>query len=111
MIKPQKIFYYEYDHYVDENGKEYCRVELTTDEQEAKEIDENYRLATIEEVNEFIGLGFEPIPVIEVQEGIYGWYEQEYINSFGNEEMFVGYVWLQPNSEWEIKDLVDMMKI
>lgn len=107
MIKVQKVYYCEYDHWVDENGEKCCRAHITTSEDEAKKLDRNYKLAKIDQVLEFISLGFDVIPVIEVAEGVYGWYEQSYISEFDTEEVYVGYVWMQYGGDWEINNWVE----
>lgn len=87
----------------------YCKDEygylVTFDENEAKLLDKNYRLASINEVEEFIGLGLEPAKVIEVNEGIYGWMELEYEDSLGDIEYFCGYVRIGESVENKLKDL------
>lgn len=106
-ITAQKVYYCEYDYRI-EDGQRFCSSEITTDKNRAKELDKHYRLASIDEVNMWIDDlecedGF--IKIIETSDGIFGWYEQEYISGLGDEEFYCGYIFLQPNSEWEIEDL------
>lgn len=86
----------------------YCHDEdgvlVTFDEDEARK-DKNYRLATIDEVKEFIGLGLTPYKVIQVKEGIFGWVEFEYKDELGDQEFYCGYVRIGDNVENKLKDL------
>lgn len=103
MLKAQKVYLYE-----DKESRW-----ITTDEDVARQ-DKKYRLASLDEVEEFISYGCDIIPVIEVEEGIYGWFVMEYQTTLGSEETFMGYVYLQQNSEAEIRDLarmIDKMKM
>lgn len=114
-FRAKKVYYCEYNRHTNEEGQEVCYVHITTDEIEAKKIDLNYRLATIDEVEEGLGLGElennngEFPPTIETADGVYGWFEHEYTTTLGDEEYFCKYIWLQPNSEMEIRDLADMI--
>lgn len=111
MIKVQKVYYCEYGHCIDEDGEEYYKCDITTDESVAKELDEHYRLASIGEFEEWLSLGGDVIPVVELQEGVFGWVEMiKYITSLGDEEIFQGYVWIHPNMEDEIRSLAGMIE-
>ena len=110
MFKAQKVYYCEYGHYIEKDGKKYCECEITTDEEEAMELDKGYRLASITEVNEFIGLGYEPIKIVETSDGVFGWVELEYETTLGDIECFMGYIFLQMNSDWEIMNFADCLE-
>lgn len=110
MLRVQKVYCCEYDHYINDRGQNCCKVEITSDENIARELDKDYRLASINDVEELLGLGFEPIKVAEVQEGIYGYYEVEFETLLGDIEYFGQYIYLQPNSEQEIKDIANMIR-
>lgn len=110
MLKVQRVYHYVIKSWVDENNEKWCESDITTDESIAKSIDKDYKLASIDQINELIGLGYEPIKVIEVVEGVFGWVEMiSYITVLGDEEVFQGYIYFQPNSEQEIRDLSDMI--
>lgn len=90
MKKAQKVFYCEYGYYIGKDGKDYRYSHITTDENEAKELDENYELASIEDVRALVG-AFEPIEICECCEGIFAWVELEYIHN-DDEEYFGDYI-------------------
>lgn len=103
MLKAQKVYLYE-----DKEGRW-----ITTDEGVARQ-DKKYKLACLDEVEEFISYGCDIIPVVETSDGVYGFYEIEFQTTFGSEEVYMGYVYLQQNSEAEIRDLarmIDKMKM
>ena len=102
MLKVQKAYYCEYGYWTDEYGRICCDWGITVDENEARELDANYRLANISEVNEWISLVDDVIPIVEVQNGVYGYVKIEYINSFDEEECHVGYD-SATDSSWEMK--------
>ncbi|MGJ0846642.1 hypothetical protein ACR77J_08135 [Tissierella praeacuta] len=105
MLKVQKVYYCEYNHQVDEDGREYCETHITTNLNEARKLDKRCRLAKINEVIELTSLGYDILEVIEVEEGIFGYMEKKYIDSFGDTEYFSEYVWMKPNSNEEIRDI------
>lgn len=107
MLKVQRAYYCEHGHWTDEYGRICCDWDIIVDENEARELDEYYRLATIGEVNEWISLVDDVIPIVEVVEGVYRYVEIHYISSFNEEECHVGYVWMQPSSEWEMRNFRD----
>ena len=100
MIKVQKVYYYE------------CKVSgyssITTDVDKAR-TGEGFRLASIAEIKDFVSLGFEPIKVVECSDGVYGWYELEYINGLGDEECFSDYIFLENNTDWNIKNMRNLI--
>ncbi|MGJ0846647.1 hypothetical protein ACR77J_08160 [Tissierella praeacuta] len=110
MLKVQRVYHYVINSWIDEDGVKWNETDISTDEELAKKVDKNYRLATIDEVNEFVSLGDTPIKLIEVEEGIYYWVEMiEFLTVLGDLEVLQGYIWVKNNSDWEIKDLSNMI--
>lgn len=104
-ITAKKVYFYKFN--IIEN--ESCNVAITTDINHAERMDKSYKLASIDEVNsciEDLCINGEYVKVIEVEEGIYGYMEQEFITNLGDEELFCNYVWMHPSSQFEIDDLV-----
>ena len=108
-LTAKKVYYYEYNHHIGEDGNDCCYVAVTVKESRAKEMDEHYKLATIDQVMsciEDLGLEGGYVKNIEVVEGIYGWMEQEFITNLGDEEYFCNYIWMHPSTEFEINSLI-----
>jgi hypothetical protein len=70
----QKVFVY---YYLDKEKNTYYE-QLTTDENEAKEISPDYELASIEHLIDWIAVGVTfTDTIIQVKEGYCKWYERE----------------------------------
>lgn len=98
----KKVYIYEYDYNTDEDGQSCCKVGITTDEK-TQNMNE-FRLISIDELEEFIGLGFDVIDVVETLDGIYGFYKIEYIDGFGDKEHYGSYVKIGESTDWKIRD-------
>lgn len=74
--KGRKIYYYEHQ---DEHDSNKQRWGLTDDKTKARSMDNSYRLANLIDLNDWISATEEIFDgIIEVEEGLYQWYEREY---------------------------------
>ena len=91
----KKVYFCQFDFTHDEEWGDCCTVAVTVDKAYARGMDSEFRLATIDKVNECIEdlcVNGEYIKIIKTKCGVYGWVEYSWIDEFGWDEMFCGYV-------------------
>lgn len=89
------VYFYQFDFTYDDELGDCCTVAVTVDKTYAELRDKGYRLAMIDEANECIedlSVNGEYIKVIRTVDGIFGWVEYSWIDEFGDDETFCGYV-------------------
>ena len=108
----KRVYICRHDYHINEDGEKCCVCEVVVDEEVAERLDSSYQLATIAEVNMCIedlecegGL----VKVIETVDGIYGWYEIEFVDGLGDEEYFSDYMKIGMGRDEKVRDLAGMI--
>ena len=109
----KKVYFYRYNHHIDEDGNDCCYVAVTTDIKEAEELDkQGCRLATISEVNsciEDLESEYGYIKIIETSDGIFGWMEYGWIDDVDNDDYFCEYVKMRYSMEDEVRGMKEFV--
>jgi hypothetical protein len=91
LSKAKKIFVGYYNDEIDHNGEIRCKWLVTDNENEVREVDVNYKLASIEELHDWACVGDVYRGKIHTSEGIAEWYEKCHVDELGLEDCIMEY--------------------
>lgn len=88
----QAIYICRYDFEINPNGKRKCKWLLTPNESYAREIDQDYHLASLQDLHDWIAAtGARFNGILSVTNGLCKWYEFTSIDEHGFEDFWSGY--------------------